>query len=125
MSFKTDYGRVQGLGSAKDGTHHFWTQRLSAIALIILTPFFIIPLAYTLGLPHAQMLETYQHPFHAIVAALFILTCFYHLKLGLQTVIEDYTHGGTRTALIVFANLLCGALGFSGLFAVAKIAFSG
>ena len=125
MSFKTDFGRVQGLGSAKDGTHHFWVQRLSAVALVVLTPLFVIPLAYNMGTPHDRVLAAYAHPFNAIIAALFVITAFYHLKLGLQVVIEDYTHGGMRTALIVLANLFCGFVGFMGLFAIAKIAFSG
>lgn len=125
MSFNTDYKRVQGLGSAKEGTHHFWSQRISAVALIILTPLFIVPLARNLGADYDTVIAAYAHPFRAIVAALFVITTFYHLKLGLQVVIEDYVHGGLRTALIVATYLFCGLLGFTGLFAIAKIAFIG
>ena len=95
------------------------------MALVVLTPLFVIPLAYNMGTPHDRVLAAYSHPFNAIIAALFVITAFYHLKLGLQVVIEDYTHGGARTALIVLANLFCGFVGFMGLFAIAKIAFSG
>lgn len=125
MSYKTDYARVQGLGSAKDGTHHFWVQRISSVALIFLTPLFVIPLARNLGADYATVIAAYSHPFRAIVAALFVITTAFHLKLGLQVVIEDYTAGGTRTALIVATYLFCGLLGFVGLFAIAKIAFLG
>lgn len=126
MSYKTDYQRVAGLGSAKDGTHHFWVQRLTAVALLVLTPLFVFPLAYNLGDSIEAVREAYQHPINAIIAALFFVTAFYHLKLGLQVVIEDYVHGkGTRTAAIVAMNLFCVLFGFTGLFAVAKIAFSG
>lgn len=125
MSFKTDYGRVLGLGSAKDGTHHFWVQRLSAIALIILTPLFVMPLAYNMGDSFDNVRAAYGHPINAIVAGLFLLTAFYHLKLGLQVVIEDYVAGAfARTASIIVMNLFCFGLGFIGLFAIAKIAFS-
>ena len=125
MSYKTDYGRVAGLGSAKDGTHHFWVQRMTAVALLILTPLFVFPLAYNMGDGYAEVRAAYAHPVNAIIAALFILTAFYHLKLGLQVVIEDYVHGkGARTVSIVAMNLFCGLFGFTGLFAIAKIAFS-
>jgi len=125
MSYKTDYGRVMGLGSAKDGTHHFWVQRLTAVALVILTPLFVLPLAYNIGDSFEAVRAAYSHPVNAIIASLFILTAFYHLKLGLQVVIEDYIHGkGTRTVAIVVMNLACALVGFTGLFAVAKIAFS-
>jgi len=99
MGFKTDYARVQGLGSAKDGTHHFWQQRVSSIALIILTPFVIFTLAVNLGDDFAEMRAAYAHPFTAITTGLFILMAFFHLKLGLQVVIEDYISGkGARAA---------------------------
>ena len=125
MSFKTDYARVNGLGSAKEGTHHFWTQRLSAIALLVLTPLFVIPFAINLGDGYEAVQAAYANPFTAIFAALFVLTSFYHLKLGLQVVIEDYVHSkGTRTALIVGSTLLCALAAFTGLFAIAKIAFT-
>jgi len=125
MSFKTDYGRVTGLGSAKDGTHHFWTQRISAIALLILTPLFIIPFAINLGDSFEAVRASYANPFTAIIAGLFVITAFYHLKLGLQVVIEDYIHGkAMRTGLLIGLSLFCALAGFTGLFAIAKIAFT-
>ncbi len=125
MSYKTDYARVNGLGSAKEGTHHFWVQRITAIALLLLTPLFVVPFAINLGDGYEAVRAAYAHPFTAIIAALFVITSFYHLKLGLQVVIEDYVHGkGLRTGLIVGMSLLCAVAGFTGLFAIAKIAFS-
>ncbi len=125
MSYKTDYGRVNGLGSAKDGTHHFWTQRISAIALLILTPLFIIPFAINLGDSFEAVRASYNHPLNAIIAGLFVITAFYHLKLGLQVVIEDYIHGkAMRTGSIIALYLFCTLAGFTGLFAIAKIAFT-
>jgi len=125
MSYKTDYGRVNGLGSAKEGTHHFWTQRVSAIALLILTPLFIIPFAINLGDGYEVVRASYANPFMAIIAALFVITSFYHLQLGLQVVIEDYIPGkALRTGLIIGLTLFCVLAGFTGLFSIAKIAFS-
>lgn len=125
MSYKTDYGRVNGLGSAKDGTHHFWAQRVSAVALLILTPLFIVPFAANLGESFETVRSAYAHPFNAIIAALFVITSFYHLRLGLQVVIEDYIHGkGLRTGLIIGLTLFCALAAFTGLFGIAKIAFS-
>lgn len=125
MSYKTDYGRVNGLGSAKEGTHHFWTQRLSAIALLILTPLFILPFAVNLGSSYAEVQAAYAHPLNAIIASLFVITMFYHLQLGLQVVIEDYIPSkGLRTGLIIGMTLFCALAGFTGLFAIAKIAFA-
>ena len=125
MSYRTDLARVAGLGSAKEGTDHFWQQRVTAIALALLTPFFIFPFAANLGDGFEAVRAAYAHPFTAIVAALFIITMFVHLKLGLQVVIEDYIHGkGIRTALIVANTVFCWGFAFTGLFAIAKIAFA-
>jgi len=125
MSYKTDYGRVLGMGSAKHGSEHFWTQRLTAVALAILTPFFILPFAANLGQSFEAVQASYAKPFNAIVAALFVVIAFYHLCLGLQTVIEDYIHHkGWRTGLLLANSGFCLVFGFTGLFAIAKIAFS-
>lgn len=123
MSYLTDKKRVQGLGSAKDGTGHFITQRVTAIALIPLTLLFALPFGYNLGAGHERVIEAYSHPINAIIAILFLATVFTHLRLGLQVVIEDYVHGhGMRTALLIANTLFCWLFGLSGVFAIAKIA---
>jgi succinate dehydrogenase / fumarate reductase, membrane anchor subunit len=123
MSFRTDRARAAGLGSAKDGVGHWWVQRVTAVALVPLAVLFVIPFAQTLGQGHEAVLATYGHPFHAIVAILFIGTGFHHLKLGLQTVIEDYVSAtGTRTVALIANTLGCWLFGLTGVFAVVKIA---
>lgn len=125
MSYKTDYGRVLGLGSAKDGTDHFWKQRVTAVALLVLTPLFIIPFAYNLGDSYEAVRIAYSHPINAIIACLFIVMSLYHFALGARVVIEDYIHHkGLRLVLIMGNGLFAVLLGFTGLFAIAKIAFS-
>ncbi len=123
MSFLTDRKRVTGLGSAKDGTHHFVTQRVTAIALIVLVILFVLPFAYNVGESYDRVIEAYSHPINAIIAMAFFITAFLHLKLGLQVVIEDYVHGPFwRNFLLLSNTLFCWLFGLTGVFAVAKIA---
>jgi succinate dehydrogenase / fumarate reductase membrane anchor subunit len=124
MSFKTPMGRVIGLGSAKHGTEHFWSQRVTSVALIPLGILALFPLAGALGSDYSEVLDTYQNPWTTIFTILFIAVAFNHLRLGLQVVIEDYVHNkGMRTALLLSNTMLCALFGATGVFAVAKIAF--
>lgn len=125
MGYRTDRQRVKGLGTAGSGTGHWWRQRVTAVALVVLTGFFLFPFASSLGADFETVRATYASPFNAIVAILFILTACIHLQLGLQVVIEDYVSGhASRTALVLASNLLTWALALTGVFAVARIAFS-
>lgn len=123
MSYRTAKARVTGLGTAHGGTHHWWTQNLSSLALVPLTVLFVVPFAQALGESREAVLGLYAQPFHAIVAALFMAVTFHHLAQGLQVVIEDYVHAkGWRVSLLAANTLLCAAAGFAGVFAVLKIA---
>lgn len=121
MAFKTDRSRVTGLGSAKTGTSHFWEQRISAIALLLLTPLFIWPLAYNLGDSYENVRAAYSHPINAVIAIAFILTAFLHLFQGLQVVIEDYVHGRAGLVLIIATRLLCALFALTGVYAIIRI----
>lgn len=124
MSFRTPKARVVGLGSAKGGTHHWWMQRLTSIALLPLTVLFVVPFAGALGEGFEAARAVYAHPFNAIVAVLFIAVTFHHLAQGLQVVIEDYVHAkGWRTGLIIANTMFNTVAGLAGVFAVLKIAF--
>lgn len=125
MSYLTDRKRTVGLGSAKDGTGHWWTQRMTAVALIPLGLLFVFPFIGALGRGYDAMIALYSQPYHAIVAALFIVVATMHLRLGVQVVAEDYMNGWPRNAVLIANTLLCTLFGFAGLFAVAKIAFAG
>lgn len=125
MSFKTPRGLANGLGSAGTGTHHWWTHRLSSVALIPLTILALFPFVGSLGENRGVVLATYSNPFNAIIAVLFLVTMFHHLAQGLQVVIEDYVHHkGWRTGMLLGNSMLCAVLGFAGVFAVLKIAFT-
>lgn len=125
MSYRTDRARVAGLGTAGEGTNHWWSQRITSIALVPLTLLFIFPFAAALGGSFEEVRAVYQNPFNAIVAVLFIGATFLHLQQGLQVVIEDYVLSkGPRTVMLLANTLLAWLFGLSGVFAVLKIAFT-
>jgi succinate dehydrogenase / fumarate reductase, membrane anchor subunit len=125
MSYRTDRQRVHGLGTAGDGTQHWWSQRLTSVALVPLTLFFIFPFVRALGADWEAVRAIYATPLHAIVAVLFLLVGFNHLHQGIQVVVEDYVHDkGLRTALLLANILICWGLALTGVFAVARIAFT-
>jgi succinate dehydrogenase membrane anchor subunit len=124
MDYKTDMGRVIGMGSAKSGTHDWWIGRLTSVALIPLTLSFLWIVAPLVGGTQAEVVAAFQSPFAAIMTILFIMISFVHLAGGLQEVIVDYVHGkATLVILLVSTKLLCWGIGFAGAYAVAKMAF--
>lgn len=126
MGYNTDLKRVIGYGSAKEGTGHWWGQRVTAVALIPLFILGIWPLDAALGSSLEEVRAIYANPFNAIVAILLLAVLFRHLQMGLQVIIEDYVHGKfARTAALLSNTLLCALFGLTGVFAVAKIAFAG
>ncbi len=123
MSFKTDYKGVAGLGSAKDGTGHWVSQRLTAVALIPLAALFIYPFSIALGSGYGAVQAIYSDPFNALVAIGFFIVAFRHLRLGLQVVIEDYVHSSRALTISLITNaLVWRGFAVAGAFAVAKIA---
>jgi succinate dehydrogenase / fumarate reductase membrane anchor subunit len=125
MQFRTPRQRVNGLGTAHEGAGHWWSQRLTSIALVPLTLFFLFPFARNLGQSYETVRAAYAQPFNAVIAILFLAVGFLHLQQGIQVVIEDYVHDKpTRTAAILLNTLLTWAFALTGIFAVAKIAFT-
>lgn len=122
MAYMTDRKRAQGLGSAKEGTHHFWSMQISSVALVVLVPLFVFTFGPMLGEPHAEVVAYFERPFPAIVAALTLTVGFMHFKNGVQVLIEDYSDGFTRKALLVATICLSYAAAATGLFALARIA---
>jgi len=122
MGFRTDYARVHQLGAAGEGVGHWWSQRISSLALIPLTPLFVIPFGRALGGGYPAMVITYSSWFNAFFAVAFLLVSFWHLAQGLQVVIEDYVPGkAARVGLLLATLLLCGALALASTFAILTI----
>ena len=126
MSMRTPRQRAQGLGSAKEGTGHWWAQRVTAVALAPLTILFIVTFTRALGRTWTEVQAIYANPFNALIAALFIGVAFHHLRLGLQVVIEDYVHHqGARIAALIGSTLFCVFFGAMGVLSVAMLAIGG
>jgi succinate dehydrogenase / fumarate reductase membrane anchor subunit len=124
MTMRTPISRVRGLGSAKEGTHHWWMQRITAIALIPLGIWFVVSLIYLAGADHAVVSAWLANPLTAVLMLLLIIAVFHHLHLGVQVVIEDYIHGeAAKMACLIGLKLASFALGTAAAFAVLKVAF--
>ena len=122
MRYLTDRKRAIGLGSAKSGTAHFWSMKVSSVALLILVPLFIFTFGLILGQPYDVVLEYYSRPFPAIVAALTLLVGFKHFAEGAQVMLEDYVHGTMEKVLIILTICLSYGATAAGLLAIARIA---
>ena len=124
MSLRTPLGRVRGLGSAKEGTHHWWMQRVTAVALVPLSLWFIVSLIRLSGADHAAAVAWLASPVTAVFMLLTIIGVFHHLQLGLQVVIEDYIHNeAMKVACVLGVKLASFALAVAAGFAVLKVAF--
>lgn len=121
---RTPLARVRGLGSAKSGTGHFWHQRLTALANVPLVIAFIIILVSLLGRSHAAVIQILGSPLVAILMLLFIASITYHMKLGMQVIIEDYIHDERWKFLAVIANTFFAiAVGLAAVYALLKLSF--
>lgn len=121
---RTSIGRVRGLGSAKEGAHHWWTHRLTAGSNLLLMLWFIASIAMLPGYDYATIQSWLSSPWAAVPMALLIVSVFMHFKLGLQVVIEDYSHAESRVVLLVLLNLFVVGLGATAIFSILKLAFS-
>ena len=125
-SLRTPLARVRGLGSAKDGTRHFWLQRLTAIALVPLTIWFALSIASLATADQAAVLVWMKSPLSALLMLSFLLAGFWHMKLGLQVVIEDYVHTEwTKITCLVLNTLVSILLALAATLAVLKLLLGG
>jgi succinate dehydrogenase / fumarate reductase, membrane anchor subunit len=124
MSQRTPLARVRGLGSAREGTEHFWKQRLTAVSNLILVCFLIWLLVKLAGADYMTVKRTLARPQNAIPLLLLVLSGVIHMRLGMQTIIEDYVHSEGRKVLALMLNSFFTILvGLTSVFAVLKLSF--
>ena len=124
MTQRTPLGRVRGLGSAKEGTDHFWKQRLTAVSNLVLVCFLIWLLAKLAGADYATVKHTLAKPQNAIPLLLLVLSGVIHMRLGMQTIIEDYVHSeGRKVAALMLNSFFTILVGLTSVFAVLKLSF--
>jgi succinate dehydrogenase / fumarate reductase membrane anchor subunit len=126
MSLQSDLGRVKGLGSSKSGTSHWWAQRVSALALIPLTLWFVYSAMKFIGMDLFAFRAWLNEPGSVLLLSLFLIALFYHMQLGLQVVIEDYVHSEKNKISLLLINKFAAALfAVSSLVAIIQIAYGG
>ena len=125
MTMRSPLSRARGLGSAKNGTDHWWMQRLTALALIPLVIWFVVSMIIVTGADHAAAVEFISSPINSVLVMLLIVATFVHGQLGLTVVIEDYIH--TRwleVSLIIAVKGAAIFLGVASVYAVIAIALN-
>ena len=123
---RTPLARARGLGSARVGVHHWWAQRLTAIALIPLVVWFAISLVMMSGADYGAVRAWIGSPVVMVLLILTIAVGLHHGQLGLQVVIEDYVHGdGSKLALIVAVRFIAIFFGLAAIVAILRIGFGG
>jgi succinate dehydrogenase / fumarate reductase, membrane anchor subunit len=125
MSLRSPLGKVLGTGSAKEGVHHWWLQRLTSIALVPLTVWFVVSLLSLGSFEHVAVITWMANSWTALLLVLFILVATWHSQLGVRVVVEDYVHGGSKTLTLVLITFIHAVVAAAGIFAVLKVAFGG
>jgi succinate dehydrogenase membrane anchor subunit len=121
---RTPLGHVRGLGSARSGTQHFWRQRLTAVANVPLVIAFVVIAISLLGRNHAAAVQIIGSPVVAIILLLFVVSVTYHMRIGMQVVIEDYVHGELAKLVLLLGNTFFAiAVAFGCVYAILKLSF--
>ena len=123
MSLRSPLGRVLGLGSAKEGVHHWWVQRVTSVALVPLTIWFVVSLLSLPSLDYPTVVAWMSESSTALALVVLVLTATWHSQLGMRVVVEDYVHANSpkivTLIVLTFAHVL---IATAGVFAVLKIA---
>jgi len=126
MDMRTPLSRILALGSARDGTSHFWRQRLTGLANVPLSLFLVWLVIKLAGADRVDLVQTLGNPLVATMLILTIISFAWHMALGLQVVFEDYVDGeGTKTVLVIINNFVAFAVAVLSVVAVLKLSFGG
>ena len=121
MKMRTDLSRVRGLGSAREGTGHFWKQRLSGVSNFFLITAFVVMLIAFHDDSYGDVRLAFQNPLVALVMALTVVSATIHMRLGMQTIIEDYVHGELRVPLQILNTFFAILVAAASVLAVVKL----
>ena len=125
MSLRTPLGKVLGLGSAHDGTGHWWMQRVTAVALLLLGLWFVAALLYMDGFTYLEVIRFISQPVNAVLLALLAATLTWHSYLGVQVVIEDYIHTpAAKLIWLLFSRFAHAFLAIASVYAIVVIGAS-
>lgn len=118
---RTPLKKVRGLGSAKGGTEHFIVQRVTAVANIALTVFLVFAALHLVGASRAEVKEFFSQPWAAILGILLAISTSIHMRIGMQVIIEDYVHGGSRVLMLLLNTFFSLFVGAAIFLAVTKL----
>ncbi len=121
MSLESPLGKFLGYGSAKEGTEHWWAQKLTAVALVPLTLWFAVALLGLEALDFVTVRDWIAAPLNAILLILLLVAGLYHSMIGLQVIVEDYVHGGLKVVTLIALKLVHWALAVAGIYSVIVI----
>lgn len=124
MRYITPLKLAEGLGASRSGTRDHWFMTVTAVALLILTPCFMVVVARAIGLPRAEFVAYFGRPLQALITALFIIVGMLHFIRGTRIMIDDYVHGGARKVAIVFSVIFSWAVIATAVYALARMGFS-
>jgi len=125
-TMRTPLGRVLHLGSAHEGTTHFWRQRLTGAANAVLVVCFLILVMTVIGKPYPDVVATLHSPIAALILILLFVSVAVHMRIGMQVVVEDYVHGdGLKVLALLASTFFTVAVAATGIFAALKLAFGG
>lgn len=124
MSMTTPLKRVRRLGSAKEGADHFWRQRVTAVANVFLAIGLVWLIASMVGSDHATARATFANPFVALLLLALVVSGTVHMRLGMQTIVEDYiSHEGLKVALLIANTFFAVVIALACTYAVLKLSF--
>lgn len=124
MSLRDPLAKARGWGSAKDGVGHWWAQRLTAVALLLLSPWFVLLALGLIGADQLTVRHTLAQPLNASLLIAFVLSLFWHARLGLQVVIEDYVHGWPEVALQIAVKFAYALAAIASILAIGRLVFT-
>ena len=126
MSLRSPLGRVLGHGTANEGVHHWWVQRLTSVALVPLTVWFVVSLLSLPSYDHTTIVAWMGQLWTAVLLILLVLAATWHSQLGVRVVVEDYVHGsGTKTLMLTLVTFFHVVVAVAGVLAILKVAFGG